>query len=106
VAWIYLLVAGLFEIGYTTAIRYTDGFTKIVPVAIFVLCLALSLYCFERSTHGIPLGTAYAIWGGIGVAGTAIVGVVAYQEPLTAARAFFILTLIGSIIGLKLVTHP
>lgn len=104
-AWIYLLVAGLFEIGYTTAIRYTDGFTKIVPVAVFVLCLALSLYCFERSTRGIPLGTAYAIWGGIGAAGTAIIGVIAYQEPLTAARAFFILTLIGSILGLKLVTQ-
>lgn len=104
-AWIYLLVAGLLEIGFTTAIRYTDGFTRLLPVVIFTLCLALSLYCFERATRDIPLGTAYAIWAGIGAAGTAIIGVVAYHEPLTAARVFFIMTLIGSIAGLKLVSH-
>ena len=105
VAWIYLLAAGLFEVGFTTAIRYMDGFARLAPLALFIGCIACSFYFFERSARDIPLGTAYAVWAGIGAAGTAILGILAYQEPVTAGRLFFIATLIGSIVGLRLVSH-
>lgn len=104
-AWFFLLTAGLLEIGFTTALRYVDGFTRIAPIAIFLVCAACSFFLFEKSTRDIPLGTAYAVWAGIGAAGTTIVGIIAYHEPLTAARLFFIATLIGSIIGLKLISN-
>ncbi|NJM34512.1 MAG: multidrug efflux SMR transporter [Rhodomicrobium sp.] len=104
-AWIYLIVAGILEIGFTTALRYTEGFTRIVPNIVFILFIFASFYFLEKALKTIPLGTAYAVWTGIGAAGTAIVGVLAYNEPASAARLFFITTLIGSIIGLKLVSH-
>ena len=104
-AWIYLLAAGLCEIGFTTALRYVDGFKRPEPVAIFIICIACTLYFFEKSIREIPLGTAYAVWGGIGVGGTAILGILAFHEPVTFARLFFIATLIGSIVGLKLVSN-
>jgi quaternary ammonium compound-resistance protein SugE len=104
-AWIYLLAAGLFEIGFTTAFRHVDGFKRLVPLTVFIVCITCSLYLFNRAARDIPLGTAYAVWGGIGVGGTAILGMVVYQEPMTAARMFFLSTLVASIIGLRLVSN-
>lgn len=104
VGWIYLLAAGLFEIGFTTAFRYTDGFSRLVPVAIFVACIIASFILFDRAVQTIPVSTAYAVWASIGAVGTVILGIVVFGEPATFWRVFFIGMLIGSIVGLKLVS--
>ena len=102
--WLYLFIAGLFEIAFTTALRYVEGFSRLGPTALFLGAMVLSLYFVEKSLRDIPLGTAYAVWTGIGASGTAMLGALVYGEPLTAWRILFIVTLIGSIIGLKLVS--
>ena len=103
--WIYLLLAGIIEIMFTTAIRYTDGFTKIVPTAIVLGLAVISFYLVARSTETIPLGTAYAVWGAIGASGTAIIGIIAFNEPVEFLRLFFIGLIIVAVVGLKLVTE-
>jgi quaternary ammonium compound-resistance protein SugE len=103
-SWAYLLLAGLFEIGFASTLKLTEGFTKLWPTLIFAACILLGFLFLEKSLKETPLGTAYAVWTGIGVAGTAIVGILVYKEPATALRLFFIVTLIGSIIGLKYAT--
>jgi len=103
-SWAYLVLAGLFEIGFASTLRLTENFTKLTPTLIFAACILLSFVFLDKALKEIPIGTAYAIWTGIGAAGTAIVGILVYKEPATALRLFFILTLIGSIIGLKFAT--
>lgn len=103
-AWLYLLFAGCFEIGFTTALRYVNGFTRVVPTVVFIACASLSFYFLNKSLVSVPLGTAYAIWTGIGAAGTVIVGIVYYHEPFEAVRLLFLTLLIGSIAGLKIVS--
>jgi quaternary ammonium compound-resistance protein SugE len=102
--WVYLIAAGLFEVGFASTLKLTDGFTKLWPTLIFTVCIVLSFLLLNKAVKDLPIGTAYAIWTGIGAAGTAIVGILVYKEPVTALRLFFIATLIGSIIGLKLAT--
>jgi quaternary ammonium compound-resistance protein SugE len=102
--WVYLMIAGAMELVITTSLRYVDGFTRLMPSAIFLVGLILSLYFVEKSMREIPLGTAYAIWGGIGAGGTVIVGALFYGEPLGALRVLFLAMLIVSIIGLKFVS--
>ena len=103
-SWAYLLFAGLFEVGFASTLKLTDGFTKLWPTLIFTVCIVLSFLLLNKALKDIPIGTAYAVWTGIGAAGTAIVGILVYKEPATALRLFFIVTLVGSIIGLKLAT--
>ena len=103
-SWAYLVLAGLFEIGFASTLKLTEGFTKLWPTVIFAVCILLSFVFLEKSLKDVPIGTAYAVWTGIGAAGTAIVGILVYKEPATALRLFFIVTLIGSIIGLKFAT--
>jgi quaternary ammonium compound-resistance protein SugE len=102
--WVYVIAAGLFEVGFASTLKLTDGFTKLWPTLIFTVCIFLSFLLLNKAVKDLPIGTAYAIWTGIGAAGTAIVGILVYKEPVTALRLFFIATLIGSIIGLKLAT--
>ena len=102
--WTYLIIAGLFEIGFASTLKLTEGFTKLWPTAIFTVCIILSILFLNKAVKDIPIGTAYAVWTGIGAVGTVIVGILIYKEPATALRLFFITTLIGSIIGLKLAT--
>jgi quaternary ammonium compound-resistance protein SugE len=102
--WIYLLMAGFIEVAFTTAIRYTDGFTRLWPTTLVLGLAAISFFLVARSTETIPLGTAYAAWGGLGAAGTAVVGILYFGEPVTALRFVFLGLLIASIAGLKLVT--
>ena len=85
-AWAYLVLAGLFEIGFASTLKLTEGFTRLFPTLIFVICLALSFVLLARAARDLPIGTAYAIWTGIGAAGTAIVGILLYKEPATAVR--------------------
>ncbi|MEM8575331.1 MAG: multidrug efflux SMR transporter [Pseudomonadota bacterium] len=102
--WLYLVIAGFFEVGFASVLKLTEGFTKLWPTVIFAVCIVLSMYFLNKAARDLPIGTAYAIWTGIGAVGTVIVGIVFYKEPVTALRMFFIVTLIGSIIGLKLAT--
>ncbi len=101
--WIYLALAGALEVAFTTAIRYTDGFTKPWPTLAVLLLAGASFYCVAKSTATIPLGTAYAAWGGLGAAGTAVIGILHFGEPATVWRLAFLALLIASIAGLKLV---
>lgn len=103
-AWVYLLVAGAFEIVTTTVFRYTDGLTRVVPTVSFFVLGLISFYFLNKSLAGIPLGTAYSIWTGIGAAGTLLIGIAFYGEPATTARLVLLTILIGSIMGLKLVS--
>jgi quaternary ammonium compound-resistance protein SugE len=98
------MIAGGLEIAFTTAIRYTDGFTKFWPTMLVLLLAAISFTCVAKSTATIPLGTAYAVWGGLGAAGTAMIGILHFGEPATLWRMLFLTLLIASIAGLKLVT--
>jgi quaternary ammonium compound-resistance protein SugE len=105
-AWITLLLAGVFEIGFTTALRYVDSIARWRPIAAFMVCGGISFYLLVRASQTIPLGTAYAVWTGIGALGTAVIGIIVYGEPATALRLVFLSLLIGSIAGLKFVsTH-
>lgn len=103
-AWVFLLAAGICEIGCTTIFRYTEGLTRPVQTVSFFALGIFSFYLLYKSLAAIPLGTAYAIWTGIGAAGTALVGLAFYNEPATTARLVFLTLLIGSIMGLKFVT--
>ena len=102
-AWFILIVAGLLEIGFTTAMRFDGVFTKVVPTAIFLAFSLLSFLMLAKASETIALGTSYAVWTGIGAAGTVLVGIFWFGEPATALRLTFLSILIGSIIGLKLV---
>jgi quaternary ammonium compound-resistance protein SugE len=103
-AWIALIAAGLFEVGFTTCMRFIDGLSRPLAIAGFIACLTLSFLLLIKATQTIPLGTAYAVWTGIGAAGTATLGILVFKEPATTLRLVFLAMLIGSIIGLKLVS--
>ena len=102
--WIYLLLAGLFEIGFTTSMRYLDWSLRPWPLTAFLVFSTLSFAFLIAAMKTVPLGTAYAVWTGIGAAGTAILGILYYNEATTTLRLVFLTLLIGSIIGLKLVS--
>jgi quaternary ammonium compound-resistance protein SugE len=102
-AWIYLLLAGAFEVGFTTAIRFIDGW-KPWPFLLFLACAVASAIFLYKALDSIPLGTAYAVWTGIGAAGTVLLGIVFFKEPADTLRLLFLATLIASILGLKLVS--
>ena len=101
--WLALILGGLFEVGFTTALRYVDGFRNLPWVLAFLVSVTLSMSLLEYASRSIPLGTAYAVWAGIGAAGTAMVGILVYHEPASLPRLLLIAGLIGCIIGLKLV---
>lgn len=106
--WILLIIAGLFETGFATCLgkaKETSGNTSILWIAGFFICLSISMFLLYRASQTLPIGTAYAVWTGIGAVGTVIMGILIFKEPTSFWRLFFISTLIGSIIGLKMVTH-
>lgn len=103
-SWIYLIIAGLLEVCFASMIKLTDNFTKIVPTFVFLIFAIGSFFMLTKAIENIPVGTAYAIWTGIGVVGTSIIGIIFYNDPLNVLRIVFLSTLIISIIGLKLVS--
>ncbi len=103
-AWLNLIIAGLFEISWAVGMKYTNGFTKFLPTTLVIVAMLLSLYFLNQAVKTIPLGTAYAVWTGIGIAGTAILGMILFDEPVKLLRIFFISLIMISIIGLKVVT--
>jgi quaternary ammonium compound-resistance protein SugE len=100
-AWIYLFIAGLFEIGWAVGLKYTEGFTKIWPSVITIATMILSFYFLSTAVKTIPIGTAYAIWTGIGAVGTAILGIILFGESKEFMRMLFILLIVVGIVGLK-----
>lgn len=101
-AWVYLAVAGLFEIVWAIALKYADGFTRLWPSAIAIVGMILSVVLLELSLRTLPVGTAYAVWTGIGTVGAAVLGMILFQEPATAVRIGCIGLIVCGIAGLKL----
>ena len=102
--WVFLAVAGALEVSFTTALKYAEGFTRLWPSLIFLVAYAGSAWFLAQAIKGIPLGTAYAVWTGIGAVGTALIGIALFGEPATALRLFFLAVIVGGIVGLKLVS--
>lgn len=102
--WIMLTLAGLFEIGWAVAIKYTEGMTKVIPTSIMMISMAFSIYFLSVALRSLPLGTAYAVWTGIGVFGTVLFGIFIFGESVNPLRLFFLLMIFVAIIGLKLTT--
>jgi quaternary ammonium compound-resistance protein SugE len=103
-AWAYLILAGLFEMGFASTLKLTQGFTKPWPTVAFLICARASFILLAKAAQTLPIGTTYAVWTGIGAAGTAILGIFLFNEPATGLRLFCLTTLVASIIGLKLAT--
>lgn len=101
-AWIILFFAGLLEICWAVGLKYTEGFTRLYPSIFTLTTLAASMYLLAKASAVLPIGTAYAIWVGIGAVGAGILGIVLFKEPVTPARVIFLSMLVISIIGLKL----
>lgn len=104
-SWLLLIVAGLLEVGWASALPATEGFSKPLPTIAFAGALAASMLLLARATETIPLGTAYVVWVGIGAVGAAIVGLAVYGDPATPARLGFLALLVVSIVGLKLTSN-
>ena len=101
-AWFWLILGGLFEVGFTTSLRHVDGFRNWPWTLAFLASVAISMGLLEYAARSIPMGTAYAVWGGIGAVGTVIVGMAFYAEPTTTLRLVLIALIIGAIGALKL----
>lgn len=101
-SWWMLIVAGLFEVCWAVGLKYTQGFTKPVASVVVVACIVVSMVLLARAAQQIPIGTAYAVWVGIGAFGAAVLGIVMFQESATPLRLLFLAMLVASIIGLKL----
>lgn len=106
--WILLIIAGIFEVGFAFCLGKAKEATGMIATYWylgFLLCLAISMYLLVKVTQQLPIGTAYAVWTGIGAVGTVLVGILVFKEPATFWRVFFISTLIASVIGLKIVSN-
>lgn len=105
--WIILIIAGLFEVGFTTCLgkaKESAGPAFIYWLIGFFVCLTISMFLLYKASQALPLGTAYAVWTGIGAVGTVLIGIMFFKEPASFGRLFFIVTLIASIVGLKMVS--
>ena len=103
-AWVILIIAGLLEVGWAIGLKYTDGFTRLWPTIGTVLAMIVSLGLLGIAMKSLPVGTAYAIWVGVGAVGTAMLGIVLFGEPTNAGRLISIALIIAGIVGLKLAT--
>jgi len=103
-AWFYLLLAGMFEIGFAIGLKYTEGFTRLWPSVGTVVAAAISLWLLTQALRVIPVGTAYAVWTGIGAVGVAVLGIVLFSDSASPARLACIALIIAGVVGLKLVS--
>jgi quaternary ammonium compound-resistance protein SugE len=103
-AWIYLTIAGLFEVGWAVGLKYTEGFTRLWPSLWTITSMTLSVLLLGLALRTLPVGTGYAVWTGIGAVGTALLGIYLFNEPATALRLGCIGLILSGIVGLKLVT--
>jgi quaternary ammonium compound-resistance protein SugE len=100
--WFWLVLGGLFEVGFTTTLRFVDGFRNVPWTIAFLVTVAISMGLLELASRSIPMGTAYAVWGGIGAVGTVLVGILWFHEPSTIVRVLLILAIVAAIAGLRL----
>lgn len=100
--WLYLIIAGLFEVVWATGLKYSNGFTKLYPSLITIGGMLISFYLLSLATKTLPLGTAYAIWTGIGALGAVLVGIFLFHEPVNLPRIIFLCLILVGILGLKL----
>lgn len=103
-AWIYLFIAGLFEVVWAIALKYAQGFTKLWPSVITIVAMVISIIFLEKAVKVLPIGTAYAVWTGIGVLGTAVLGIILFKEPAEILRVVFLLFILIGIVGLKVIS--
>ena len=101
-AWLLLILGGLFEVGFTTSLRFVDNFRNLSWTLAFLASVTASMLLLQVAARTIPMGTAYAVWGGIGAVGTVIVGMALFNEPATLVRLLLILAIVAAIAGLKL----
>lgn len=102
--WIVLVVAGLFEIGWAIGLKFTDGFSRLWPSIGTAVAMVISVVLLGWSVRTLPVGTAYAVWTGIGAVGTAVLGIILFNEPMTSSRMICIALIVAGILGLKLAT--
>jgi quaternary ammonium compound-resistance protein SugE len=102
--WIILVLAGLFEIGWAIGLKYTEGFTRLWPTVGTIAAMAISLGLLGVAMKSLPVGTAYAVWVGVGAVGTVILGIVLFDEPLNALRVGSVALIVAGLVGLKLAT--
>lgn len=104
-AWVYLIIAGLLEIGWAIGIKYAHGWTRPGPSAVTIAAMIASFFLLAQAVRTLPIGTGYAIWTGIGAAGAAIAGMILFKEPATAGRLICIALILAGIVGLR-ITSP
>lgn len=100
-AWFILILAGLMEVGWAVGMKYTQGFTRLWPSVATLVCIGISLFLLSVSLKTIPMGTAYAVWTGIGAVGTAVLGMILFHEPVAVARLVCLTMIVAGTIGLK-----
>ena len=105
-SWTILVLAGLFEIGWAIGLKYTEGFTRPWPTAGTAAAMAISLFLLGIAMKSLPVGTAYAVWGGVGAVGTAILGIVLFGEPANLGRVLSLGLIVAGIVGLRLASPP
>ena len=105
-AWVLLLIAGLLEVAWASSLKATAGFTRLGPSLFFGITLAGSMFLLALAAKTLPIGTAYAVWVGVGAAGTAVVSMLFHGEPLGFSKAFFLVLLVIAVVGLKLASEP
>ena len=103
--WLVLVVAGMFEVGWAVGLEYSEGFTNLLPSVGTVVALVVSMLLLARAVESLPIGTAYAVWTGIGAVGAAILGVVLFNEPVSVARVGFISLIVLGVVGLNATAH-
>ncbi len=102
--WVWLVIGGFFEVGFTTSLRFVDGFRNLGWTLAFLVSVAISMALLELASRSIPMGTAYAVWGGIGAVGTVVVGLAWFGEPASLVRVGLIFLIVAAIAGLRLVS--
>ena len=102
--WLYLIIAGILEVGWAIGLKYTDGFTRPLPSILTASAIVVSMLLLSLAARTIPIGTAYAIWVGIGAVGAAVLGIILFDEPKNGGRIFFLILLLVALIGLKATT--
>ena len=103
-AWMILCTAGLLEIGWAIGLKYTEGFTRLVPSVLTISAMVVSIFLLGIALRTLPVGTAYAVWTGIGTVGTVLLGIYLFGDPVNTLRMLFIAMIVGGIIGLKAIT--
>jgi quaternary ammonium compound-resistance protein SugE len=103
-AWVILVIAGLFEIGWAIGLKYTEGFTRLWPSVGTILAMVISVWLLAMAMKSLPVGTAYAVWVGVGAVGTVVLGIILFEEPANTARLISVMLIIAGIVGLKLAT--